>query len=176
MSISNLLFSIIYFLGSTSIVIVSSSSFNWYSLPSISNLNTPCCKTISVSGLQFEGATIDKKANEELAKQYQQEQTIEMITSSVIPLLVVLVLGCFALLVLKGFVSKIPTPKPVERKVQEELPRIVEEEEVAEVAPRIKFNEKEIQSQKEQTITEINEAVLAAPEDAAKLLTSFIRE
>ncbi len=99
-----------------------------------------------------------------------------MITSSVIPLLVVLVLGCFALLVLKGFVSKIPTPKPVERKVQEELPRIVEEEEVAEVAPKIKFNEREIQSQKEQTITEINEAVLAAPEDAAKLLTSFIRE
>ena len=132
---------------------------------------------ISVSGLQFEGATIDKKANEELAKQYQQEQTIEMITSSVIPLLVVLVLGSFALLVLKGFVSKIPTPKPVEKKVQEELPRVVEEEEeVVEIAPKIKFNEREMQSQKEQTINELNEAVMAAPEDAAKLLTSFIRE
>ena len=51
-----------------------------------------------------------------------------------------------------------------------------EEEEIQEVAPRIEFNKKEIQSQKEQTITEINEAVMAAPEDAAKLLTSFIRE
>lgn len=131
---------------------------------------------ISVSGLQFEGATIDKKANEELAKQYQHEQTIEMITSSVIPLLIVLILGSFALLVLKGFVSKIPTPKPVEKKVQEELPRVVEEEEVAEIAPKFKFNEREMQSQKEQTINEINEAVMAAPEDAAKLLTSFIRE
>ena len=53
---------------------------------------------------------------------------------------------------------------------------MIEEEEIQEVAPRIELNKKEIQSQKEQTITEINEAVMAAPEDAAKLLTSFIRE
>ena len=131
---------------------------------------------ISISGLQFEGARIDKVSSEELAKQYQQEQLIYMITSSVIPLIIVLVLGCFALAVLKGFVSKMPTPKPVERKVQEEAPKVIEEEEVNEVAPRIEFNKKEIQSQKEQTITELNEAVMAAPEDAAKLLTSFIRE
>ena len=131
---------------------------------------------ISISGLQFEGATIDRKANDELAKQYQQEQLIYMITSSVIPLIIVLVLGCFALAVLKGFVSKIPTPKKVEKKAIEEAPRVVEEEEIVEASPRIEFNKREIQSQKEQTITEINEAVLAAPEDAAKLLTSFIRE
>ena len=131
---------------------------------------------ISISGLQFEGATIDRKANDELAKQYQQEQLIYMITSSVIPLIIVLILGCFALVVLKGFVSKIPTPKKVEKKAIEEAPRVVEEEEIVEASPRIEFNKREIQSQKEQTITEINEAVLAAPEDAAKLLTSFIRE
>ncbi len=132
---------------------------------------------ISISGLQFEGMTIDKKANEELAKQYQQEQTIYMITSSVIPLIIVLILGCFALAVLKGFVAKLPTAKRSERKVIDEpVQKVVEEEEVQEVAPRIEFNKKEIQSQKEQTITEINEAVMAAPEDAAKLLTSFIRE
>ena len=131
---------------------------------------------ISVSGLQFEGAVIDKKANEEFAKQYQQEQLIYMITSSVIPLIIVLILGCFALAVLKGFVSKIPTPKKTERKVVEEIPKVVEEEEIHEVAPKLEFNKKEIQSQKEQTITEINEAVMAAPDEAAKLLTSFIRE
>ena len=131
---------------------------------------------ISISGLQFEGAKIDKKSSEELAKQYQQEQLIYMITSSVIPLIIVLILGCFALAILKGFISKMPTPKATEKKVIEEAPRIVEEEEVNEVAPKIEFNKKELQSQKEQTITEINEAVMAAPEDAAKLLTSFIRE
>ena len=131
---------------------------------------------ISVSGLQFEGASIDKKANEEFAKQYQKEQTIYMITSSVIPLIIVLILGCFALLVLKNFVAKIPT-KTVEKKAIEEFtPKPSEEEETAEVAPRIEFNKKELQSQKDQSITELNEAIMAAPEEAAKLLTSFIRE
>ncbi len=132
---------------------------------------------ISISGLQFEGVKIDKQANDEFTKQYQREQTIYMITSSVIPLVIVLILGCFALLVLKSFISKLPTAKPAERKVIEEAPpRVFEEEEAPEITTKIEFNKKEIQSQKEQTINEINEAVMAAPEDAAKLLTSFIRE
>ena len=132
---------------------------------------------ISVSGLQFEGATIDKKANEELAKQYQKEQTIYMITSSVIPLVIVLILGCFALGVLKSFISKMPTPKKNEKNIIDEpIFKSAEEDEITEVAPRIDFNKKELASQKEQTITELNETIMAAPEDAAKLLTSFIRE
>lgn len=132
---------------------------------------------VSVSGLQFEGASIDKKANDELAKQYQQEQLIYTITSSVIPLIIVLILGCFALAVLKGFVSKLPSRK-TERHTVEEAPikSLEEEEEITEVAPKLELNKKELQSQKEQTINELNEAVMAAPEDAAKLLTSFIRE
>ena len=132
---------------------------------------------ISVSGLQFEGVTIDKKAHEEFAKQYQREETIYMITSSVIPLIVVLVLGCFALMVLKGFVSKIPTPKRVEKKaIEDTIQRVIEEEEVVESSPKIEFNKKEIQSQKDQNIHELNETIMAAPDEAAKLLTSFIRE
>ena len=131
---------------------------------------------ISISGLQFEGAATDKKVNEDLAKQYQQEQIVYMITSSVIPLIIVLVLGCFALAVLKGFVSKISTPKKTERKVIEEAPRVIEEEEAPEMTTKIEFNKREIQSQKDQSITELNEAIMSAPEDAAKLLTSFIRE
>lgn len=132
---------------------------------------------ISVSGLQFEGATIDKKANEEIAKQYQHEQTIYMITSSVIPLIIVFVLGMFALFVLKGFISKLPTPTKGERKPPEEIAtKIVEEEEAPEISTRVEFNKRELQSQKDQNITELNEAIMAAPEDAAKLLTSYIRE
>ncbi len=132
---------------------------------------------ISVSGLQFEGATIDKQANEEIAKQYQREQTIYMLTSSVIPLIVVLVLGCFALFILKGFISRIPKPSAMEKKPLEDSPqRLIEEDEVRDTSPRIEFNKKELQSQKEQTITELNEAIMAAPDDAAKLLTSYIRE
>ena len=42
--------------------------------------------------------------------------------------------------------------------------------------PKIEMNLKEVKSQKEQSINELNEAVMASPEDAAKLLTSFIRD
>lgn len=131
---------------------------------------------ISVSGLQFEGASYDKKVNEQFAKQYQQEQLIDFVITSVLPLILVFILGLFALLVIKGFISKMPVRR-IERHVPEEITtKAAEEEEMAEVAPKVEFNRKEIISQKEQNITEINEAVMASPEDAAKLLTSFIRE
>ena len=134
---------------------------------------------ISISGLQFEGITIDKKEHEEFTKQYQREQTIYTITSSVIPLLVVLVLGCFALAVLKGFVSKLPSAKATEKRMLEKPIQKVpeeEEEEAMEFTPRIEFNKREIQSQKDQNIHELNETIMSAPDEAAKLLTSFIRE
>ena len=133
--------------------------------------------SISVSGLQFEGVNIDKQAKEEFTKQYQQEQIIETVTTSVIPLVVVLVLGIFALFVLKSFITRIPTIKRPERRIPEEITaKMSEEEEVSESAPKIQFNQREIQSQKEQNINELNEAIMSAPEDAAKLLTSYIRE
>ena len=134
---------------------------------------------ISVSGLQFEGASIDKKAQEEFAQQYQQEQMMYFITSSVIPLIIVLVLGCFALFILKDFISKMPSQKRQERVVQVEESanaERVEDSEADESMPKIEMNLKEVKSQKEQSINELNEAVMASPEDAAKLLTSFIRD
>lgn len=136
---------------------------------------------ISVSGLQFEGATIDKKAQEDFDKQYKQEQLFYFITSSIIPLLVVLLLGGFALLILKNFVAGMSSGKRQrqEHKILEEIQDIsnrVEDIDRDEDSPRIELNQKEIRSQKDQSINELNEAVMAAPEEAAKLLTSFIRD
>lgn len=132
---------------------------------------------ISVSGLQFEGASIDKQAQEEFTKQYQKEQTMYFITSSVIPLLVVLVLGCFALFILKNFVSKLPNSKSVEQHNMDEMIETQTEEDGAEDnLPKIESSKKEIKSQKEQSINELNEAVMASPEEAAKLITSFIKD
>ena len=132
---------------------------------------------ISVSGLQFEGATIDKKAQDAFAEQYQREQMFYFITSSVIPLIIVLILGCFALYILKNFVSKMPSARRQEQRIiQEDSTEQIEETEPEEDLPKIEFNKKEIKSQKEQNINELNEAVMASPEDAAKLLTSFIRD
>ena len=132
---------------------------------------------ISVSGLQFEGASIDKQAQEEFTKQYQKEQTMYFITSSVIPLLVVLVLGCFALFILKNFISKLPNAKSVEQHNMDETIETQTEEDGAEDnLPKIESSKKEIKSQKEQSINELNEAVMASPEEAAKLITSFIKD
>lgn len=132
---------------------------------------------ISVSGLQFEGASIDKQAQEEFTKQYQKEQTMYFITSSVIPLLVVLVLGCFALFILKNFISKLPNSKSVEQHNMDEMIETQTEEDGAEDnLPKIESSKKEIKSQKEQSINELNEAVMASPEEAAKLITSFIKD
>ena len=60
--------------------------------------------------------------------------------------------------------------------IEEPIQKVAEEEESMEFAPRIEFNKREIQSQKDQTIHELNETIMASPEDAAKLITSFIRE
>ena len=64
------------------------------------------------------------------------------------------------------------------QKIQEELiaRQMQEEEEMQEDMPKIELNKKEIKSQKEQSINELNEAVMASPEEAAKLITSFIRD
>ena len=52
----------------------------------------------------------------------------------------------------------------------------IEEGDIEESLNKIELKKKEIVSQKEQSINELNEAVMASPEDAAKLLTSFIRD
>lgn len=132
---------------------------------------------ISVSGLQFEGATIDKKAQEAFNKQYQQEQMIYFIMSSVVPLIIVLILGSFALYILKNFISKMPSSRNSEKVIPDEVvERANEEVEADEDLPKIEFNKKELKSQKEQSINELNETIMAAPEEAAKLITSFIKD
>lgn len=132
---------------------------------------------ISVSGLQFEGAAIDNKVKEDFTKQYKQEQMFYFVTSSILPLLIVLILGAFALYILKNFIAKMPSPNRSEQRSAEEIAsKQSDEEETVEEIPRAEISRKEIQSQKDQNISELNEAILASPEDAAKLLTSFIRE
>ena len=133
---------------------------------------------ISVSGLQFEGATIDKKHQDNFVEQYKQDQILEFVSTSVIPLIVILILGSFALLVLKGFISKMPTPKKAEPRPHENIQEVYQEEieeSGGENTPKIEINKKELRSQKDQSINELNEAIMASPEEAAKLITSFIK-
>ena len=132
--------------------------------------------TISISGLQFEGVVVDKKAQEDFNRQYQQQQLLYFIGSSVIPLIVILLMGGFALLILKNFVNKMPTMKKIERRFEELQEPVQEEFEPEEDSSGIVLDKKEIRSQKDQSINELNEAVMTAPEEAAKLLVSYIKD
>ena len=131
---------------------------------------------ISISGLQFEGAQIDKKFQDDFNSQYQQQQLLYFIGSSVIPLIVILLMGGFALLILKNFVNKMPSAKRIERKIEEMQEPLIEETEPEEDSSGIVLDKKEIRSQKDQSINELNEAVMTAPEEAAKLLVSYIKD
>jgi flagellar biosynthesis/type III secretory pathway M-ring protein FliF/YscJ len=132
--------------------------------------------TISISGLQFEGVVVDKKAQDDFNRQYQQQQLLYFIGSSVIPLVVILLMGGFALLILRSFVNKMPSAKRMERKLEEMQEPLVEESEPDEDTVSITLDKKEIRSQKDQSINELNEAVMTAPEEAAKLLVSYIKD
>ena len=97
--------------------------------------------------------------------------------SSVVPLIIVLVLGCFGLYILKNFISKLPSSRNAEKIIPEEIvEKAGEDIEQEEDMPKIEFNKKELKSQKEQSINELNETMMAAPEEAAKLITSFIKD
>lgn len=132
--------------------------------------------TISISGLQFEGVVVDKKAQEDFNRQYQQQQLLYFIGSSVVPLIVILLMGGFALLILKNFVNKMPSMKKIERRFEELQEPVQEEYEPEEDSSGIVLDKKEIRSQKDQSINELNEAVMTAPEEAAKLLVSYIKD
>jgi flagellar biosynthesis/type III secretory pathway M-ring protein FliF/YscJ len=118
---------------------------------------------------------VDRKAQEDFNRQYQQQQLLYFIGSSVIPLIVILLMGGFALLILKSFVNKMPSAKRIERKIEEMQEPVVEEIEPEEDSSGIVLDKKELRSQKDQSINELNEAVMTAPEEAAKLLVSYIK-
>ena len=68
-----------------------------------------------------------------------------------------------------------PTGKRIERRIEELQESVQEEAEMEEDAPRPDLEKKEITSKKNQSINELNDAVMAAPEEAAKLLVSYIK-
>ncbi|MBQ6516082.1 flagellar M-ring protein FliF [bacterium] len=134
---------------------------------------------ITVSGLQFEnlGQEIQKQAS--LEKEVKQNAIIDYLTTKVAPLIVILILGMTALKLLKNLVNKLPVRQvPVETKYiekEEEEPEegLVDEPVNPSTQEIIKDAEVMRQSQK---IDELNNAILADPAEAAKLLTSYIKD
>ncbi|MDD3436284.1 MAG: flagellar basal-body MS-ring/collar protein FliF [Candidatus Gastranaerophilales bacterium] len=139
---------------------------------------------ITVSSMQFESLAEDKAAQEQMEKDLAQDNTVELWTTKIGPLAVVLILGLTALLVIKGllkgtgiavggsqrneaynardFEAQLPT-------IKEEPTELIENE----ALPQI---EAHLDPELERVRTELNDTILADPAEAARLLTSYIKD
>ena len=139
---------------------------------------------ITVSSLQFESIAADKAAEAQMEKDLATDKNVELWTTKIGPLAVVLILGLTALLVIKGlfktngtgvvasqteeiynasaFEAQLPTirEEPTELVNRESLPQI----------------EAHLDPELERVRMELNDTILADPAEAAKLLTSFIKD
>ena len=157
---------------------------------------------ITVSGLQFEAISDDKKKQEALAKKNAKDAMFEYFAVKLGPSIVVLVLGLFAITLLKNLISRIP-----HYEVQQNILEDSEEDDDLAIGapddvddtplkldklsglldsgyPSLSFESDDTQatlqdieiSKQEQSINTLNEAILADPEAAAKVLMSYIKE
>ena len=157
---------------------------------------------ITVSGLQFEAISDDKKKQEALAKKNAKDAMFEYFAVKLGPSIVVLVLGLFAITLLKNLISRIP-----HYEVQQNILEDSEEDDDLAIGapddvddtplkldklsglldsgyPSLNFESDDTQatlqdieiSKQEQSINTLNEAILADPEAAAKVLMSYIKE
>lgn len=141
---------------------------------------------ITVSSLQFESLAEDKAAQDQMQKDLDKDNAVEFWATKVGPLLVVLILGLTALIVIKSLLKggiggggggSRGDEQPYNAKAFEaQLPTIKEEPtELIENAslPQI---EAHLDPELERVRMELNDTILADPAEAARLLTSFIKD
>lgn len=156
---------------------------------------------ITVSGLQFEALAEDKKNQEALEKKNAKETLFNYLAVKLGPSIVVLILGLVAITLLKNLISRLP-----HYEIQQNILDDSEDDELAidpldpddSIAAKIdkirglsdsqygsldfygddtQASYKDIEiSKQEQSINTLNEAILADPEAAAKVLMSYIKE
>lgn len=156
---------------------------------------------ITVSGLQFEALEQDKKTQEALAQKHAKETLMEYIFEKLGPSIVVLILGLVSIALLKSLVTKLPhydvqhniLDEPDDDELSIE-PDVIDESAPLKLDglgrmldsgyPQLSFDSDDNQntlqdieiSKQEQSINTLNEAILADPEAAAKVLMSYIKE
>ena len=138
---------------------------------------------ITVSSLQFESLAEEQKQQEILDKEIKTKSMRDFLIKDLGPLLVVLILGLTALFVIKSFIGKsgrivqsINSPVNIPQTSEPQLPQVTED------IPEVLFNEAmpnieaNVYPELEHVRMELNEAIMADPAEAARLLVSFIKE
>ncbi len=158
---------------------------------------------ITVSGLQFEALAQDKKTQEELAKKNAKDTLMDYIAVKLGPSIVVLILGLVAISLLKNLMSRLPHYEVQDNILDEpddnelDIDNLDDDDSIAAKLerlggssvldggyPQLSFDNDDTQasfkdieiSKQEQSINTLNEAILADPEAAAKVLMSYIKE
>ena len=139
---------------------------------------------ITVSSLQFESIAEEKAAQDQMEKDLATENSVEFWTTKVGPLAVVLILGLTALLVIKGLFkpgsgSSGPAQRDdvyMPRNFEAQLPTIKEESTELMDREPMPLLEAHLDPELEKIRTELNDTILADPAEAAKLLTSYIKD
>ena len=138
---------------------------------------------ITVSGLQFEGLAAEEERQEKIQAKYQREQVVGTVVDNVLPLVILFSLGLIALIMLKGILdrfTKVKMPSPHSGGVNTTISVVPGEDAIAQMTdnkdPIIEFRKNYTQSQKEASINELNDIVMQSPEEAAKLITSYLKD
>jgi flagellar M-ring protein FliF len=133
---------------------------------------------ITVSGLQFEGLVAEAERMSSIQSKYQKEELVNTVIDSIMPMILVFILGLFALLTLKntlGLFSKFKLPKTVEQDsiIQTKL---AEAENLITAVDKEAAILKRPKTSKETSINELNDIIMQSPEEAAKVITSYLKE
>lgn len=137
---------------------------------------------ITVSSLQFESIAEEKAAQEQMQKDQAKDESVEFWTTKIGPLAVVLILGLTALLVIKGLFKLSGGGSPQAEEVynskafEAQLPTIKEEPTDLIQSENLPQIEAHLDPELERVRMELNDTILADPSEAAKLLTSYIKD
>lgn len=140
---------------------------------------------ITVSSLQFESIAEEKAAQDQMQKDLDKENNVEFWATKVGPLAVVLILGLTALLVIKGLLKGIGSGSGAiaqkdevynQRAFEAQLPTIKEDPTDLISNEALPLLEAHLDPELERIRMELNDTILADPAEAAKLLTSYIKD
>jgi len=142
---------------------------------------------ITVSSLQFESIAEEKAAQDQMQKDLDKDNSIEFWTTKIGPLAVVLILGLTALIVIKGLIKGIgsgggSSSANVQNEIynsrafEAQLPTIKEEPTDMIENEALPLIEAHLDPELERIRMELNDTILADPAEAAKLLTSYIKD
>ena len=142
---------------------------------------------ITVTSLQFESIAEEKAAQDQMQKDMDKDNSIEFWTTKVGPLAVVLILGLTALIVIKSLMKGVggsgggdSANQQIEsynaKLFEAQLPTIKEEQTELISNEALPLIEAHLDPELERIRMELNDTILADPSEAARLLTSYIKD